>query len=68
MKNTLMAFFLFALTLSACNKESIAKQLSEDHGCIDKIMIPVTSHGTLSKLFDHKGNQYNVSCFINYKL
>lgn len=50
MKNTLITFFLFTLTLSACNKEStiLTRQLSEDNGCIDKLTIPVTSHGTLS--------------------
>ena len=48
MKSTLITFLLFALTLSACKKESPTKQLPEDNGCIDKLTIPVTSHGTLS--------------------
>lgn len=50
MKNILITFLLFALTLFACKKEStiLTKQLPEDNGCIDRLTIPVTSHGTLS--------------------
>jgi hypothetical protein len=49
-KNTLITVFLIALTLSACNKDNTtpAKQLPEDPGCIEKLTIPVTSHGALS--------------------
>jgi hypothetical protein len=59
MKNVLTILFLFLLTFSACKKQSAT--LSEDNGCINKLVIPVTSHGTLSD------SDYNliISLFIS---
>ncbi len=61
--------FVFSFTLGACNKDSasttinkesepVTKQLSEDSGCIERIIIPVTSHGTLTNS-DYNSNGIN---------
>lgn len=37
------------MTLSSCkDDQSLTLNLEEDNGCINKILIPVTSHGTIS--------------------
>jgi hypothetical protein len=46
MKNALTTLLFFATTFCACTKENLL--LPEDNGCIDKVSVPVTSHGTLS--------------------
>ena len=46
MKIHLLIFFLFAMTFFACRKANT--DLSQDSDCIYKLVIPVTSHGTLS--------------------
>ena len=47
MKKHLLVFFLFAMTFFACRKANT--YLSQDSGCIDILVVPVTSHGTLSE-------------------
>jgi hypothetical protein len=46
MKKLLIALFFLMTTFYACKKANAI--LPEDDGCIERLVIPVTSHGTLS--------------------
>lgn len=50
MKNVLWIAIIFILTLNACSKHHNDKDivLPEDHGCIERIYIPVTAHSVSS--------------------
>ncbi|MCC6288949.1 MAG: hypothetical protein IT249_13785 [Chitinophagaceae bacterium] len=45
MKKPLIILSFFAIAFFSCKKENI--RLAEDNGCITKLVIPATSHGTL---------------------
>ncbi len=50
MKHNILTFALLALTISSCTKDRNTNplQLAEDDGCINRIVIPVTSQGTMT--------------------
>jgi hypothetical protein len=48
MRPLLFAMTAFILAISACSKSNDINILEKGNGCIEKLTIPVTSHGTLS--------------------
>ena len=51
MKNNISILLFLSLILGSCSKETESadhKQIASDNGCIEKITIPVSSHGTLT--------------------
>ncbi len=43
-----LILFLIVIIFSTCKKESASTQLSDDNGCINRLVIPVNSQGTLT--------------------
>jgi hypothetical protein len=76
MKANMLLLLFFTLALLSCKKNNIINLLEEDNGCIEKIVIPVRSRGTLStsdytlisSLFTINGiNQSNLRFMRTYR-